>query len=348
MITASPGKGKSHTMTRATRSLIVSPGTIRSANPGSDIGLQHILALEPDEGAPKGTPLPCNYCLLHADELKGLIGRLSIQNSGLGTMLTDMWDNDIYETATAKGKITTNARFSLLGGVSCRDQDDFAALFGEGTMGGLYDRMIVVPQAEAWEWDGNWEPTLVQRHPWPVTIPASAITAIDEWMRTTKKEVLARDPDSSAHELVGRIAANARRVALISASANNESIMSEACVQAALRFANWQLKVKTKFSASGAANDDATARIILIKAFEKLAAHDVTKFKEFGSEMYHTYGDLYRSSNLRRYEAKLGPGIFNRCWQAMVSLEILEREPICGEDGEPKPNLYTKRCRIAN
>src|ERR1035438_5233350 len=98
VITASPAKGKSHTMTRAKRSLIVRPGVIRSANPGSDIGLQHILALEPEEGAPKGTPQPVNYCLLHADELKGLIGRLSIQNSGLGTMLTDMWDNDIYET----------------------------------------------------------------------------------------------------------------------------------------------------------------------------------------------------------------------------------------------------------
>jgi hypothetical protein len=91
----------------------------------------------------------------------------------------------------------------------------------------------------------------------------------------------------------------------------------------------------------------ATAQVILIKAFEKLVRRDVAKFEKFCENLYYLYGDPSRSSNLRRYEKTLGPGIFYRCWQAVIGLGTLEREPVRGEDGEPKPNVYTKAARLA-
>ena len=256
---------------------------------------------------------------------------------------------------TGKQQRNTNAHISIMGAVPCRTPTEFGLKFQAATMGGLFDRLIVVPQTRKWSFSSNWQPTPVTITPWESTLPPEALAAVDKWSAQMEAAILLSDPDSDVVALLPRLSENARRVALLSASANHESVVSDACIQAALRFATWQLKVKGDWAGTGAENPIAAAEDILTKAFKRIEARDIEKMgPESGKDRYYAYNYPMSSLNLQRTHRNIGSGIFRSAWDSMTSLGVLQEEPQEEEkqqtDGSfqivPVPGKFTKRRRL--
>jgi hypothetical protein len=367
-LAAGVGVGKSRVMDKALRSfwnghgllLRDDPRRVKRFIPSSAPGFQDRLTLPVLEGQKplvdeEGRPLMVNNCLIHCNEMHALLNNLKIQYSNLPDMLTDLWDGNTFETGTGKQLRYTNAHISFMGAVPAADTDAFSAQFTAVMMQGLFDRLIVVPQAEPWDFDDNWQPTPCARDPWPVTIPPEVMTAFGDWRRAVIADALKDDPDSEVVRMMPRISENARRVALISASANHEHIMSMECMQHAIRFGNYQVMVKTDFNASAAENDDAKAGMILVRAMEKLVARDIKRFGDVdGAKRYYSYSYLMSAGNIRRANDNMGTKIFAAAWDAKVRMNLFELEPAeeLKDDGNgaqvftPIPGKFTKRARL--
>jgi hypothetical protein len=336
--------GKSRTIERARAVLTLREGTIINANPGSDKGLQHDLALPVDEGAPKNAPLRLNQCLIKVEEMRDLLAKIGIQNSGLPWMLTELWDGDDFNTSTTHGPFKTLARMCLLGGVPCKSADEFASFFTSVTTGGLYDRMIIVPQTKPWMWDDEWEYTPSElRHPWPTELSRESIAQLKEW----RKAATIAYPEST--DIIGRIEYNIKRIALIMASANRESVVSEACMRAACVFGYWQIKIKQDYSASSAESPDAVAHNVILKSLQRLEQKAIEKYGPDGAkERWFTRRTIARSGNLSRALGDAGPTVYARCMQSMIAMGIVERDPLCNAEGEPMPGRYGELVRLAH
>lgn len=90
--------------------------------------------------------------------------------------------------------------------------------------------------------------------------------------------------DSKAQGVIlGRLVELATRVALISASANHEDEVSDACITAAIHFAEWQYRVRQKYGPGEALNQDAQVSAAILDAFldeyQKSGRHDFLKWR---------------------------------------------------------------------
>jgi hypothetical protein len=154
-------------------------------------------------------------------------------------------------------------------------------------------------------------------------------------------------PESA--DIIGRIEYNIKRVALISASANRESVVSEACMHAACLFGYWQIKIKQDYSASSAESPDAVAHNVILKSLQRLEQKAIEKYGLDGAkERWFTRRTIARSGNLSRALGDAGPTVYARCMQSMIAMGIVERDPLCNAEGEPMPGRYGELVRLAH
>jgi hypothetical protein len=275
-ITGDAGKGKSIIQSRAAKTfgLDTAPpehNHIHRGLPASDRGI--IMAFG-GKVAP-GEPLPDTIArVLALDEMQALMDKIAIQNSSLEQTLCEMWSRDGVCVADKQGLWAANVRMSLVGNLKAADPSEFQEHFGANTASGLYDRFIFAPNAPNWTYRWQWVPAVITpRAPWQTRLTPERFGDLDAW----------RDQREAAGLPVGRLAENALRVALISASANWESEVSPACMAAALRFAEWQGEVREVYCAGVARNDDAIITgVILDGVAEALKAHEEGKPKLVG------------------------------------------------------------------
>jgi hypothetical protein len=133
-------------------------------------------------------------------------------------------------------------------------------------------------------------------------------------------------------------------VALITASANWESKVSDTCLAAALRFAEWQEKVREVYSVGVAENPDAMIATAIIDA-----CIDLKKAAEAGKPITFC-GEPILSPNGRvhwrllskkhNWSRKYGPAI-TRCRNGLVDEGILET--IYDEDTRKATGYYSFR-----
>jgi hypothetical protein len=317
-----PQDGKSLTYKRALRSM----GMERSPNiykgvPASDRGLEEILAPVIPEGTKKGEPYDreLKTWTIVMDEAGTLLNKMAIQGSSLSTALTHLWDEDEDASAIKGHKCDIYARLSMLGGLACKDRDQFSLLMGAVTMGGFYSRLIVCPGPTGWKFTQKWRPNVVIRHPSVVTISDADIDVFEDW-RDEFDDV--KDVDKKR----GRIVEIAERVALISAAANHDKTLTPECIQAALRFAEWQEKIKSVYCASEALNLDGQITGAILDALAEEEG-DYVKFR-----------DLFHQKNWKRF----GSSNVTRVKQSLIAEKIIDAELATDKTtGEEIPNRYT-------
>lgn len=229
------GSGKNVHMDAARASIYI-PGAehiVLEDAPGSHSGLMN--QLSEDE------PL---HRLLFLDELKVVLNSCAIQGSNLSQMFCTLFNKDKTGGSVKKGRTVVYGKLSMLGGLAVRDPAEFACLFGAHSVSGMYDRFIFGYSKTRVKYRPS--PTKMERiEPQPVRIPTWVWDAKDAWVGD--------DPSR------GRLSELALRVALITAAANGDAEITKPCLEAALRFTEWQLRLRQTFKPGVAETKDAEA-----------------------------------------------------------------------------------------
>lgn len=248
------GEGKSVTLERGGLLLaLLSPGgesnspKCKRTTPASDRGL---LNLFPGAEA--------EACLLALDEQRQMMSKGSIENSTLISTLCQLWS---MNTAGAIDKAKFNecrVRLSILGNLKVKDPSEFPAVFTHATAHGLYDRFLFgVLAGEKWHFT-PWEfdPLNDSRAPSPTT-PSESHRIFDlkrEWEQAGEKR--------------GRLAEMALRIALITSAVNRDETITEGAMTAALRFMEWQEKIRATYQPAKGANEAQECVNAVLDVFE--------------------------------------------------------------------------------
>jgi hypothetical protein len=260
-----PHCGKSETIDRAL-AIIRYPeeNTAKRTVPGSDRGLINIFggkAKGDKKNDPNAVPVHLQTAkprLLVQDELANTLSKACIQNSSLPATLCSLFYKDEAGASDKTGEHIALMKLSILGALKCDDPEDFTEVFGKRTTGGLYDRFLFCIGDKDWKY-GKWmqrpaEPDF--RGPGLAVVTPEAERMCDEWVASNDK----------LHARLGELA---MRIAYISASANHDKVITVPCIQAALVFADWQVKVREKFVAGVGEGVDALATNAIINALSK-------------------------------------------------------------------------------
>jgi hypothetical protein len=305
------GVGKSRTMDRAHLMLGRTDFEVEVRVPGSDRGLYEIFA-KVDQAS-----VPPKMVLLQ-DELRTLMSKINIQGSSLAPALCTLYYKDEVGGAVKGKALSAFVRLSILGGLKASDPMEFREMFGSETAAGLFDRFIFAPGPSRWLWNDEWQLPACEvdeefgcvdpgpRKGWPVKVTKDVFERVKAWR--------AERPDLDR----GRRGELAMRVAAISVSMNEERTVSPACLEAALRFAEWQERVKTVYSPGEARNPDAVLTAEMLAAFEE--AH------KLNPNSWQRFRDMSRDHSWNR---KFGP-VTTRVRDSLVRDGFLEEE--MGED----------------
>jgi hypothetical protein len=291
-----PGRGKSRGTTRVESILGVAPEKIKKQTPGSDRGLFEILG-----ASKKGTPELTSVCLLQ-DELRNLLRKGQIQGSTLNQTLCTLFYEDEAGCADKKGVLTVNSRLSILGQLAVETPSEFAELFGSESQAGLFSRFLLIPEPPSWVWDNKWIPEES-----PLRISANTRTRIPDWawdrLKQWQAEVEGKDR--------GRLGEIAMRVALISACANGDTVVNAECLEAALRFGEWQERVREVYKAGVAETLEARCTSAILDVLEAAGIDEETKLPNWVK--------IRPIRQAKNWDKKFGGPMLQRVFAAMRS-----------------------------
>jgi len=317
--------GKSVTKDRAVDSWLRPPEAMSSvAYPGSEIGLVQILG---GKRVKQGDDhdLTCKQALLVQDEMRLTFGKIAIQNSALPNALNEMFYKDVFETAAKGGFWVCDAKLSILGCLTCANPDEFADIYGVDTATGLYGRTIFGIVPSGWDFQfATWEPPTepdggpIMRRSKTCKVTAEAFRLADDW---AKEDIAAR---ADLKEL-------ALRVALITSSLNHDSEVKEDAMRCALKFMEWQQRIRAKYRPSEMDTPSGKCQQAIVRALERY-------------EDWVPWRDLCRNHSLYKNKA-WDATILNRVKRAMIFEGMLEEE--VGEKNSEGKQEKTGRVRLA-
>lgn len=354
--------GKSVTMKRTRQKLGIKPEET-FPSPASDRGLISSFRIGPD-GAPldkKEKPGVLFAGTVVADEMREMMSKMAIQGSTLAPRLCELWSTDTLSASDKFGVQTMKARVSLLGNLKIKDRDEFPILFAGNTQDGLFSRMILAPGPKAWDFNWKWEPgapalyveadvtdsaevsAAMSYQPYPrprgrVTIANDSFNMLDEWKQAH------RDNGVKA----GRAGEIALRVAVISASANGDSIASTECMKAALAFADWQIEVKKVYAAGEGRNDNAILTGLIEDAFIEIddAIRTGKPMKIAGKPLADGEGfvPFHLLEKKKRWGRTFSANALSNVLRSMASMQILEQYYELNKE----VRIYQNRYRLNN
>jgi hypothetical protein len=285
--------GKSKCVERARDTLALPAGCIKYTTLGSDKGLSKVFG----GSDKKDEPVELKAYVLIQDELRALMSKAAIQNSALPATLCTLWNQDEAGSADKSGDHTVNVRLSILGSLKISDTTEFSNVFGAETQGGLYDRFLFAPGPTApWVIDMRWrpEPEYQFRPSCGVVVPDWCWTELNKWkgVAPTRR----------------RLGELAMRVAIISASANQDHQVTRAGLQAAFCMMEWQERVREVYRPGSPENPDAQCTSAILDAI-KAAGND-----EDGLPKWVKQSVLARQNNWYR---KFGGPMINRVFASL-------------------------------
>ena len=223
------GLGKSACMEAARLSLQLNDpeDTIVEEVPSSDRGLANVLSEEkptPPASAPS--------VLLMLDEGSALMAKGAIQGSALPQMMNQLWSKENAGVTDKKGRAPCYGKLSMLINLTCKDSSEFAALFGSSTVKGLYDRFLLGYSNKHVKYrPPDARPEVIT--PEPVRIPDWVWDAKDEWVGDIPER--------------RRLGEHVLRTALVTAAVNGDREITRECFEAALRFMEWQERLRAVY-----------------------------------------------------------------------------------------------------
>jgi hypothetical protein len=272
VLLGAPGSGKSVTIKRALETIqAVEPRFRKTSTPASDRGLFNMFKPGKNDPLPN-SDRPDTY-LSVMDEFKTCLNKLSIQGSCLASTLNSLWYENTAGASDKTGSHDVTTKLNILGALPVEDSAQFAELFGSETTTGLYTRFCFGVGPKHWDWGHDWTATPgPYRRPTKVKVPPVHIRRMQEW----KKEGRALGkPDR------GRIAEQALRIAVITASANHDTIVTGECMDAAVKFAEWQESFRVDYKAGVSETMDGKINSAILDAPEALKADGVSTWVNF-------------------------------------------------------------------
>ena len=298
------GQGKTSVVNSALRAIFLPEGTDDWVVPSSDRGLANQCG---DQGGRK---------LLIQDEYRATLQKCGIQGSSLPQLFNTLWNYDKGGAADKKGVEQCFVTLSVLGNLTVDDPSDFAKLFGASSISGLVDRHIFGYSDKRIKF----RPFSITREflqPKGATFPNWVWDAKDEWLGENDER--------------GRLTEHMLRVALIQSCCNGDHEITKESLEAAMRFAEWQERLRGTFQAGLAENPDAICYSAIHRALEeqfdkqresKLPPKGAEKFEGEESaqlKLLHFPGVMRSKSYYRRF----GSLMINRIKMSMINEGLL-------------------------
>lgn len=318
-----PSIGKSRAIENVQKSLFLVDDVVEDHVPGSDRAMQQFFpgVYEVWDLKQEGTPNSPPRVLVQ-DELLSLLDKINVPNSSLASTLCTLFYKDKAGSGDKSGKHTAHVRLSLLGAMALPSADDFPEHFSAKTMTGLYSRCIFIPcQLKRYTFHHETIHIAEKRFPQQVNV--------ENYVFARQRAYIAEDPDN---EHRARIAELALRVALISASANGDKVITPACLDAAFKFADWQLEVRKVYSPSPAKNE---AAILTGLMLDTLKSYKTVKGD-------YAYVDFWPVARKKNWSRKFSAGMVNQVRYALIRNGEIEEQ-----DDPDDGSTTSKKFKIA-
>lgn len=352
------GSGKNEAMKRAVKVRGLTEGQDwKKSELASNRGLMNVIG---ERIAHKGretekVPGPKKF-LLRTNEIVAIFKKGAIDNSTLFEMLCDFWDENEASVPDKKGTQDANCRLSWMGGLPIKGPEDFAKVFGKQTSFGLMSRFIFGYSTEAWEWQ-PWDAP-VKHEEWTpaddnTPFPA-AESRVDSFSEGALKMMEEWKPVARAADPSGRLLFNAKKVALLTASANGDKTVGAECMARAIKFMNWQIALRSWFKPSEANTDSAAFGEKVMRHFEKVSAKALVDGKQKTSHYEIVNGEVRLNWKRIAHDAKWakqdGAWMLHSTMQNLLRVGELVAIEETDEEGEstidPKFNLLPARVRL--
>lgn len=214
--------------------------------PLSDRGLLNTLKKHL-EGIQTDAMLPSVLLLL--DELRNLFSKAAIENSTIYGVLNQLFYSTSFAVADRKGEHESGAaNFNLLGNLPCKNATQFAEFFGAETQEGFYRRCLfgIGLHEEPYTFkplsDTKLAGLLVDLQRSRLKAVPAMYEHAEKWKQASVDEAQRARRDLLYELLI--------RVALVTSSANGDKEVTDAAMEAATRFVEWQEKIRTVYTPS--------------------------------------------------------------------------------------------------
>jgi hypothetical protein len=319
------GLGKSACMEAARLSIRLNDpeDTIVEEVPSSDRGLANVLSEE------KPTPpATAPSVLLMLDEGSALMAKGAIQGSALPQMMNQLWSKENAGVTDKKGRAPCYGKLSMLINLTCKDSSEFAALFGSATVKGLYDRFLFGYSNKHVKYrPPDVEPEVIT--PEPVRIPNWVWDAKDEWSGDIPER--------------RRLGEHVLRTALVTAAINGDREITKECFEAALRFMEWQERLRAVYRPGLAETKEAECYEAVYTALherytkqqaenfvhEKVQNYTIDISEPEQWKLLHFAQVVNSKSYYRRFA-----GLIDRAKKSMIDNEIIAEVREKGEEDE--------------
>jgi hypothetical protein len=332
---AMPETGKNVTIDRCLRILDLIPKThYCKATPAGDTQLALLLG---DKAGKKGeSRLPGPHKMLIVNnEMTDVLKKTGVENSTLASRLCDMWDDNDFEKIIGKESVNVHCRLSWVGGIPAGEEhtERFTELFGSETNFGLYPRFVFGYTNKKYKY-ADWEPRPVFTSGYTRDIDVDKLDEVIKnipaqepaFPQVTKVESISNEAIKMYDEWepicdnVGRIKYNCKKVAILSASGNHEAVVTAECMAAAIRFAEWQVKLRNVFQPGEAMNQQAEARNKVMKGLKAAGAES-------------KYVSWRRLSHDLKWGATYGDWIISKCIEGLQEAGEICFKMVVDEDG---------------
>jgi hypothetical protein len=280
--------------------------------PSSDRGLANVLCEE--KPVP---PATAPSVLLMLDEGSALMAKGAIQVSALPQMMNQLWSKENAGVTDKKGRAPCYGKLSMLINLTCKDSSESAALFGSTTVKGLYDRFLFGYSNR----HVKYRPPDVKPEaiiPMPMTIP--------DWVWDVKDEWTGDIPERR------RLGEHVLRTALVTAAVNGDREITKECFEAALRFMEWQQRLRAVYRPGLAETKEAECYEAVYAALhERYTKQQAENFVQRKSKDYEIAMDetqrwklLHFSEivNSKSYYRRFA-GLIDRAKRSMIDNEII-------------------------
>ena len=321
VLIAGPGAGKSVAIDRALRTIPpLSPRFRKTSITASDRGI--LTLFKPGKNDPVSSSGKPDSFLLIQDEFKSTLSKIGAPGSSLASTFCSMYYNSECGVSDKTGTHDISAWVSILGGLPAEDEAEFSEYFGSETTNGLYSRFIYGVGPKTWRFNFRWKENPEQRWPTQVYVGDLAHDVAQAWV----------DEGYALGRNRGRLAEKALRVATISASANGDTEITQACMDAAMAFARWQESIVDTHRAGVSETVDGKIQSAIEDTLEGLRVDGVSNWVNFW--------DLARRKN---WPKKYGSSTVTRLKKSMIEDKTLIEEMYeSDEGGKKRPTGYIR------
>ena len=310
-LVAPPGMAKTAVSDTIEKTIFLPEGVKTYTTPASDRGLTKMIG---DEGS---------TLMLVEDEFRAVLGKCQVPNSTLPQMLCKLWSKDQAGVADKKGADKCVGKLCILGNIACEDAADFSKCFASSTVSGLYDRFIL-----------GYDTTAVKYRPMhvkSVVLTDKMVVRVAAWVWDAKDRWAGDLPTRR------RLPEIALRVALITAAVNGDKEITGPCLAAALRFVEWQERLRSVFKPGLAETKEAECYEAVYAALRAQHDHqrrngeypkgaDLIGFEEEVLPKFLHFTNIMTAKNLYRKYGKFVTGVKNTMLQEGIIEQVIEIE----------------------